>query len=77
MRYIFTLNMPSKAGNPVHQIIGDHPAKTLEDLIEVLYDDGIIIVDEIYRDNNSGNYYSVGPIALTLTVIGKIKVLNP
>jgi hypothetical protein len=69
--------MPSKAGNPVHQIIGDHSAKTLEALISVLIDDGIIIVDEIYRDNNSGNYYSVGPIALSSSVIGKVKVLNP
>jgi hypothetical protein len=76
MRYIFTLNMPSKAGNPVHQIIGDHPAKTLEDLISVLIDDGVVVVDEIYRDNNSGNYYSVGPIAITSSVIGKIKTLN-
>jgi hypothetical protein len=77
MRYIFTLNMPSKAGNPVHQIIGDHPVKTLEEIVTLLIDDGIIIVDEIYRDNNSGNYYSVGPIALTLSVIGKVKILNP
>ena len=57
--------------------IGDHPAKTLEALISVLIDDGIIIVDEIYRDNNSGNYYSVGPIALSSSVIGKVKILNP
>ena len=76
MRFIFTLNMASKAGNPVHQIIGDHPAKTLEDLVSVLIDDGVVVVDEIYRDNNSGNYYSVGPIAITSSVIGKMKTLN-
>jgi hypothetical protein len=51
--------------------------KTLEEIVTLLIDDGIIIVDEIYRDNNSGNYYSVGPIALTLSVIGKVKILNP
>jgi hypothetical protein len=74
MRFILTLNMPSKAGNSVHQIMGDHPANTLEELATVLIDDGLIVLDEIYKDNNSGTYYSVGPIIITAHVIGKVKV---
>lgn len=81
MRFQITMNMPSRSGNSVHQIIGEHPAKNLEELTEALSDSDFIIVDEIYKDNEavrgSGNFYSVGKIALNPLFIGKIKVLQP
>lgn len=80
MRFQITMNMPSRSGNSVHQIIGDHPAKSLADLVDILSSSDFIIVDEIYKDNDSGkgygNFYSVGQIAINPLFIGKIKVLQ-
>lgn len=80
MRFQITMNMPSRSGNSVHQIIGEHPARDLEDLVDILSRADFIIVDEIYKDNEAargmGNFYSVGKIAINPLFIGKIKVLN-
>jgi len=74
------MNMPSRSGNSVHQIIGEHPAHTLEELVNELSNSDFIIVDEIYKDNDAargmGNLYSVGKIAINPLFIGKIKVLQ-
>jgi PhoH-like ATPase len=40
------MNMPSRSGNSVHQIIGEHPAQSLEELTDALSDSDFIIVDE-------------------------------
>lgn len=80
MRFQITMNMPSRSGNSVHQIIGEHPAQSLEELTDALSDSDFIIVDEIYKDNESvrgaGNFYSVGKIALNPLFIGKVKALQ-
>lgn len=80
MRFQITMNMPSRSGNSVHQIIGEHPAQTLEELTYAMSDSDFIIVDEIYKDNESvrgpGNFYSVGKIALNPLFIGKVKALQ-
>lgn len=80
MRFQITMNMPSRSGNSVHQIIGEHPARGLDELVDILSRSDFIIVDEIYKDNESGrgagNFYSVGKIAINPLFIGKIKVLN-
>lgn len=80
MRFQITMNMPSRSGNSVHQIIGEHPAKSLEELTEALAHSDFIIVDEIYKDNEAmrgaGNFYSVGKIAINPLFIGKVKVLQ-
>lgn len=80
MRFQLTMNMPSRSGNSVHQIIGEHPAKSLEELVDELSNSDFIIVDEIYKDNDGGrgaaNLYSVGKIAINPLFIGKIKVLQ-
>jgi hypothetical protein len=74
------MNMPSRSGNSVHQVIGEHPAKSLEELTDLLSHADFIIVDEIYKDNDAargvGNFYSVGQIAINPLFIGKIKVLQ-
>ena len=76
MRFQITLNMPSRAGNPVHQIIGDSKARSLEELVEELSDSAFVIVREVYKDQESGEYYPVGDVAINPSVIGKIKVFN-
>jgi len=80
MRFQITMNMPSRSGNSVHQIIGDHPARDLEEMVDIISRSDFIIVDEIYKDNDSGrgagNFYSVGKLAINPLFIGKIKVFN-
>lgn len=80
MRFQITMNMPSRSGNSVHQIIGEHPAKSLGELVEVLSNSDFIIVSEMYKDNDApkgqGDFYGVGDIAINPLFIGKIKVLS-
>lgn len=80
MRFQITMNMPSRSGNSVHQIIGEHPAQSLEELADEMRDSDFIIVDEIYKDSvtngGAGNFYSVGKIALNPLFIGKVKVFQ-
>jgi len=76
MRFQITMNMPSRAGSPVHQIIGEFPAKSLEEFVEVLQDSVFLIVREIYRDAESGQYYPVGDVAINPQWVGKIKIFN-
>ena len=77
MRFQITMNMPSRSGNSVHQIIGDHPARSLDEMVDLLSTSDFIIVDEIYKDNDHGKgvsaFYSVGKIAINPLFIGKIK----
>jgi hypothetical protein len=47
------MHMPSFGGHPVHQIIGDHPAKSLEDLVEEIGNSDFIIISEIYKDDGN------------------------
>jgi len=79
MRFQFTMNMPSRSGNQVHQIIGEHPAKSLQEMIEIISGSDFIVVDEIYKDNNpppgQPDFYSVGKIAINPLFIGKIKLM--
>lgn len=80
MRFQITMNMPSRSGNSVHQIIGDHPAHDLVEMVDIISRSDFIIVDEIYKDNDAargaGNFYSVGKLAINPLFIGKIKVLS-
>jgi len=73
MRFQITMNMPSKSGHPVHQIIGEYPVNSLEDFIEVISEEDFIIVDEIYKDNQTGTHFSNGLVALNPLFIGKVK----
>lgn len=76
MRFQITLNMPSKNGNPVHQVIGDANVKSLEEFVDLMEKSLFVIVREIYRDQETGDYYPVGDMAINPNVIGKIKVFN-
>jgi len=82
-RYQFTLNMPSRAGSLVHQVLGEHPAETLDQLTDEMSNTDFFLVDEIYKDNDGlskktgTNYYSVGPLLLGTRWIGKVKTHQP
>jgi hypothetical protein len=69
------MNMPSFTGNLVHQIIGDYPADTLEDLRGVMDESDFITVTEVYKDTERrpSTYYTKGPIMLNCMHIGKVK----
>lgn len=75
MRFLFTMNMPSFTGNLVHQIVGDHPAETLKDLMGVMDESDFITVTEVYKDTERrpATYYTKGPIMLNCMHIGKVK----
>ena len=75
MRFIFTMHMPSVSGNLVHQIIGEHPSESLDELSQEMTDADFIIVTEYYKDDSAGRsgLSSRGQISLNCMHIGKIK----
>lgn len=80
MRFQITMNMPARSGSAVHQIIGDHPARDLGELVDILSNSDFIIVEELYKDNDPQRglgFFSAGQIAINPLFIGKIKVLQP
>ena len=74
-RFSFTMNMPAKNGNTVHQVIADHAASSLEEIQHSLADHDFLNVEEMYRDLN-GDYYSKGKILLNYRHIGKVKIFD-
>jgi hypothetical protein len=74
MRFLITMNMPSSSGNLVHQMHVLHPAESLEAFIEELSSRDFVIVEEYYKRETG--YENRGPIAISYSHIGKIKMLN-
>jgi hypothetical protein len=77
----FILNIPvrsTKLKPPelIHRIIGNHKAKSLEEITQELQSRDYIIVDELYP-NEQGVFESHGPLALNHRYIGKIKEWSP
>lgn len=77
MRYQITLNMPSRSGALVHQITCEHPAETLQELVNAMDGEEFIIVEEFYKNNaipagEKDHITQKGPIALSTMQIGKI-----
>ena len=66
--------MGSHKGNIVHQVMGDHPAETLEDFLNELTDQEFVVVEEWYKDNVTGESAYKGPIGLNARMVGKVKV---
>lgn len=77
MRFLITMNMPSRSGGSVHQIIAEYPAETLEDFVRALERNDFLIVEEFYKDADAARgtpvYYSVGHTAINHRYIGKVK----
>lgn len=73
MRFLFTMNMPTRQGHQVHQVIGEHPAKSLDELTEAMNADEFITVDEQYREAGGNGLFSAGRVTLNTAHIGKVK----
>ncbi len=73
LRFLITMNMPARHGNQVHQVIGDYPVESLQELVEALATEEFIVVEEFYKKPNSNDYRSVGCIALNHRFVGKVK----
>jgi len=74
-RFSFTMNMPAKNGNSVHQVVADHSSASLDDIKYALAEHDFLNVEEMYRDLN-GDYYSKGRILLNYRHIGKVKIFD-
>lgn len=73
MRFFITMNMPSRGGSTIHQVVGEHESESLEEFGDVLNDTEFVSVEEFYR-RQDGTFYSVGRIILNTMHIGKVKV---
>ena len=86
-KYLFTLNMPSSQGNRdedgrwdklVHQVIGEHPAPTLEHLLNVLHENDYIVVRQMYKtpdrdENNKMIWEERDDLIINMQHVGKIQ----
>ena len=76
MRFLLTLDMPAYSGASVHQVVGEYSANSLEEFVEDLNQNDFVVVEEFYKNPQTGEHYSRGPIAINHRVIGKIKAIN-
>ena len=77
MRFLITMNMPARSGGAIHQIIAEHPSRSLKEFIDSFDVQDMVIVEEFYKDSEASKaapaYYSVGPTAINRRYVGKIK----
>jgi hypothetical protein len=73
MRFLITLNMPSRKGELVHQVICEYPVSSIDGFLEAVNDADFIIAEEFYRKPDNGGFYSVGMVILNTMHIGKVK----
>lgn len=83
MRFLLTMNMPTRQSdngmpaNLVHQMNVEHrDSQSLLDFVKALSERDFIVVEEFYRDPQTGSYYSRGHVAINYMHIGKIKVFD-
>lgn len=83
MRFLLTMHMPTRApenglpANLVHQMNVEHrESQSLQDFVDTLSKKDFVVVEEFYRDPQSGSYYSRGQVAINYMHIGKIKVFD-
>jgi hypothetical protein len=76
-RFVFTMNMPSKGGNIVHQVIGDHDCSSVEEMCDHLNSNDFILIREFYRDGpDSAHGRFVGEVCINTMMVGKVKIDN-
>lgn len=83
MRFLLTMHMPTRApdsgmpANLVHQMNIEHgESESLQDFVDALSKRDFVVVEEFYRDPQTGSYYSRGQVAINYMHIGKIKVFE-
>ena len=73
MRLLITLNMPSRKGELVHQVVCEYPVDSVEAFHDILNEHDFILVEEFYRKPDNAGFYSVGMMILNTMHIGKVK----
>ena len=73
MRLLVTLNMPSRKGELVHQVVCEYPVSSIEAFHDALNDNDFLLVEEFYRKPDNAGFYSVGMMILNTMHIGKVK----
>lgn len=83
MRFLLTMNMPVRqpdngmAAHLVHQMNVEHrDSHSLQDFVNALGQRDFVIVEEFYRDPQTGSYYSRGHVAINYMHIGKVKIFD-
>lgn len=79
MKFRFTVNLPTNGGKPVHQVIGEHPAKSITELAKVLQSVDFLVIEELYvyhTHDQPSRYENKGEMALNPMFIGKIKLAD-
>ncbi len=71
MIFRFTMNMESGRGAGVHQVYGEHPAKSVEELAKIMDGRDFILVTQYYLRGGS-NLEDKGPMLLNCAHIGKV-----
>jgi hypothetical protein len=71
------MNMPSSQGNPVHQIICEHPASSLREFIDALAKADFLLVEEYYINATTKEYRPAGDLIINPLMVGKIKAFKP
>lgn len=77
MRFLITMNMPSAAGNTVHQVTVEHKSASLQEFCETLNTDIFVMCRNFYRrtDNDGVMYWEDrGDIILNSAHVGKVQV---
>lgn len=73
MRLLITLNMPSRKGELVHQVVCEYPVDSIEAFHDTINDSDFILVEEFYRKPDNAGFFSVGMMILNTMHIGKVK----
>ena len=84
-RFLITMNMPTRNGSSVHQIIAEHPARTLSEFVSELERSEFVIVQEFYKEapvvqpgssarRSATGYFPSSEIAINYRYIGKINL---
>lgn len=73
MIFLFTMNMESVNERNIHQVIGEHPAKSCDDLCKILNTTDYITIRQYYKKNYPNHHLEDrGNLVLNCSLIGKV-----
>ena len=75
MRFKITLNMPSRRGNLVHQILCEHASDSIHEFLREWRDEDYIVVTELYNQDD-GTLVLHEDIGLTFSLGAKVSLMT-
>ena len=73
MIFLFTMNMESASERNIHQVIGEHKAKSEQEMCEILNKSDFIVARQYYKKNHPNPHLEDrGFIILQVSLIGKV-----